>query len=181
MSEKYKFYEKEGIYFVTITVVHWIDLFTRKEFRHLLLDSLRYCQQHKGLIIHAWCVMPSHLHLIISSKGEALEAILRDLKKHTSKEIVKLLPQINESRRAWLMNAFEKAAKEVKRVRNYKVWQDGNHPILLDSRQLQEQRLEYLHQNPVEAELVDEPHYYWYSSARDYAGEKGLLEVCLLA
>lgn len=180
MSEKYKFYDPEGIYFVTLTVVYWIDLFTRREFKHLLLDSLRHCQQHKGLIIHAWCIMPSHLHLIISSRGDALENILRDFKKHTSKSIVKLLPDINESRREWLLRAFEKAAKDLKRVRHYKVWQDGNRPILLDNKDMQQQRLDYLHQNPVEAEIVDEPEYYWYSSARDYAGGKGLLEVSFL-
>ena len=123
---------------------------------------------------------PRHLHLIISSRGEALENILRDFKKHTSKSIVKLLPDINESRREWLLKAFEKAAIDLKWVRHYKVWQGGKRPILLDNKEMQEQRLNYLHQNPVEAEIVDETEYYWYSSARDYAGGKGLLEVSFI-
>ncbi|MEP2026639.1 hypothetical protein [Reichenbachiella sp.] len=53
MSEKYKFHDPTGIYFVTSTVVHWIDLFTRNEFKHIIVDSLKYCQKEKGLLIHA--------------------------------------------------------------------------------------------------------------------------------
>ena len=62
----------------------------------------------------------------------------------------------------------------------HKVWQDGNHPVLLDTNKMIEDRLHYIHHNPVEAEFVDEPEYYWYSSARDYAEQKGLLEISLL-
>ncbi|MGB3587966.1 MAG: transposase [Tunicatimonas sp.] len=180
MSEKYKFHDPEGIYFITMTVVYWIDLFTRTEFKHLYLDSLRHCQREKGLIIHAWVLMPSHAHLIVSSKQQTLSAILRDLKKYTSKQTVKLLPNINESRRDWLIRAFAQAGSNLKRVTHSKVWRDGNHPILLDTNHLLEQRLNYIHQNPVKAEIVDEAEYYWYSSARDYNGQKGLLNVGLL-
>ncbi len=180
MSEKYKFHDPSARYFVTLTVVYWIDLFTRKEFKYIILDSLRYCQQQKGLAIHGWVLMGSHLHMIISTQQEPLEAIMRDLKKYTSKQIVKTLFEINESRKEWLLRAFTKAAQDIKRVKNYKVWQDGNHPVLLDTNAMLTQRLDYIHHNPVEAELVDEPEYYWYSSARDYIGQQGLLKVDLL-
>ncbi|MEO9477370.1 MAG: transposase [Cyclobacteriaceae bacterium] len=98
MSEKYKFDDPDGLYFVTSTVVHWIDLFTQKEFKHIIIDSLKYCQTNKGLIIHAWCLMPSHLHMIISSNNESLSGIMRDFKKFTTKAILKELKVINESR-----------------------------------------------------------------------------------
>ena len=62
MSEKYKFHNEDGIYFITPSIVNWIDLFTRQTYSELVLDSLRYCQKEKGLIIHAWCIIPSHLH-----------------------------------------------------------------------------------------------------------------------
>ncbi len=91
MSEKYKFHDPDGIYFVTPTIVDWVDLFTRKEYCQLIIDSLQYCQLKKGLVIHAWCIMPSHLHLIISRTGDfGLSEIMRDFKKHTSKRIVKI-------------------------------------------------------------------------------------------
>lgn len=177
MSEKYKFHDPEGIYFTTSTVVHWIDLFTRKEFKHIIINSLIYCQEQKGLIVHAWCLMPSHLHMIISTKDKPLSDILRDFKKHTTREIVKELELINESRREWLLRAFKNSGKNLKRIINYKIWQDGNHPVLLDRAELVREKLLYIHNNPVKDEIVDEAKNYWYSSARDYENEKGFLNI----
>ncbi len=177
MSEKYKFIDPKGKYFVTMGIVYWIDLFTRKELKYIIINSLKYCQQNKGLIINAWCLMPSHLHMIIRSTDKSLGDILRDFKKHTSKEIVKRLDEINESRKEWLIRAFQKSGDKLKRITGYKVWKDGNHPELLISNKFQEQKLAYIHNNPVESEIVDEPEYYWYSSARNYCGQKGLLDV----
>ena len=81
MSEKYKFHNPTGIYFITTTIVGWIDVFTKPVYCDIVIDSLKYCQKEKGLVIHAWCIMSSHLHLIVSSAGkEKLPAILRDFK-----------------------------------------------------------------------------------------------------
>jgi REP element-mobilizing transposase RayT len=178
MSEKYKILNPEGIYFATITVVYWIDLFERVELKHLIVDSLKFYQERRGLIIYAWCLMSSHLHLIVSSQNDhRLSDFFRDFKKFTNREIIKVIERINESRREWLMAAFYKAGKDLKRIKNFKVWQDGNHPIELFSNKFMDQKLEYVHNNPVEAEIVTEAHHYLYSSARDYAGIKGLLDV----
>jgi putative transposase len=128
MSEKYKLHNPEGCYFITITVVDWIDLFTRKELKYIIINSLKHCQKEKGLVINAWCVMSSHLHLIVRSETGKLSDILRDFKKFTSKEIVKTIESINESRREWLLESFANAGRDLKRITNFKVWQDGNHP-----------------------------------------------------
>ena len=144
MSEKYKFGDAQGIYFVTLTVVYWIDLFTRKEIKHLIVKSLQHCQQNKGLVIHAWCVMPSHIHMIISSKQDSLPGIMRDFKKFTSKEIIELINDVNESRKDWLIRAFANAAKNLKRIKKYKVWQDGNQPKQLETNHFIEQKLNYV-------------------------------------
>lgn len=120
------------------------------------------------------------MHLIISAKGKPLESIMRDLKKHLAKTIIRELDLINESRKEWLLRAFVKAGSNLKRVSKYKVWQDGNHPKHLMSSKFMLEKLDYLHYNPVEAEIVDEPEHYLYSSARDYAGRRGLIEVELL-
>lgn len=180
MSEKYKFEDPEGIYFVTLGVVFWIDLFTRKDYKYIIVNSLKHCQKEKGLIIYAWCLMPSHLHMIIRTNDQPLNAIMRDFKKFTSKEIVRTMERINESRKEWLSRAFKKSGENLKRIKNNKVWQDGNQPELLFSNKFIEQKLDYIHYNPVKAEIVDEPECYWYSSARDYAGKKGLLEIEIL-
>ena len=181
MSEKYKFYNEEGIYFITPTIVSWIDLFTRKAYSELVLDSLKYCQKEKGLIVHAWCIMPSHLHLIISKTGrEKLSSIVRDFKKFTSKSIIEEIENINESRKEWLLREFKAAGMPLKRNKNYKVWQDGNHPIELDTNKMLEQRLSYLHNNPVEHSIVLRPEDYVFSSAIDYCGGKGLLDIDMI-
>jgi REP element-mobilizing transposase RayT len=181
MSEKYKFDDPDGMYFVTSTVVGWVDLFTRPQLKRIVVDSLRFCQVNKGLLIHAWCLMPSHLHLIASTLGPPLSSILRDFKKFTSSALIKEVKSPYESRREWLLELFGKAAEHQERVWNYKVWQDGNHPELLFRKGFRRQKLNYLHDNPVVAEIVDKPEDYLYSSARDYYTKvKGLLEVSLI-
>ena len=159
----------------------WVDVFTRPVYKHILLDSLRYCQKEKGLELYAWCLMSNHIHLIASAKeGANLSDILRDFKKFTNKAIITAIKEEPESRRDWLLDRFAFAgAKEVK-VKNYKFWQDGIEAKEIHSNTFLEQKLEYIHQNPVRAEIVSEPDHYLYSSACDYAGEKGLLDVILV-
>ena len=62
-----------------------LDVFTRKDYRDIVLDSLRHCQNEKGLLLHAWCIMSNHLHMIVSGKEGSLSDILCDFKKFTSK------------------------------------------------------------------------------------------------
>ncbi len=181
MSEKYKFNDPEGTYFITTSIVGWIDIFTRPELKHVIIDSLKHCQKEKGLVINAWCLMPSHLHMIVRTSKVPLPDIMRDFKKFTTKEIISVIGRIHESRKAWMLEMFSDVADGLKRVKNYKMWQDGNHPELLFSNDFLQQKLNYIHMNPVVAEFVDEPEYYWYSSARDYyTKQRGLLEIELL-
>lgn len=113
MSERYKFNNPEGIYFVTSTIVYWIDLFTGKGYIHIIIDTLKKYQEKRNLIIHAYCIMPSHLHLIISSKNstESLGGIMRDFKKLSNKRILEEIININESRKDWLLRAFQNSGK----------------------------------------------------------------------
>lgn len=181
MSEQYKFHDNEGVYFTTSTVVDWIDIFTRLDYKMVIIDSLKYNQQQKGLVIHSWCLMTNHLHMIVSTKeGFSLSAIMRDFKKFTSKEIMKTIVDIQESRKDWMLKRFEYAAKYSKRIKNYKFWQDGSHPIELNTNELIEQKLDYIHNNPVVTEIVEKSEEYLYSSARDYIGIKGLLDIELI-
>lgn len=178
MSEKYKFLDPAGMYFVTSTIVGWADVFTRPEMKHVVIESLRYCQRNKGLLIHGWCLMPSHLHMMISTVKEPLENIMRDFKKFTSREIAKWADDAYESRREWLVPLFREEADRLKRVKGFKVWQDGNHPIWLHKPRFIRQKLDYIHDNPVVEEIVGEADHYLYSSAGDYFGtRKGYLEI----
>lgn len=179
MGFKYKADNPEGIYFTTSTVVQWIDVFTRRELQEVVIYSLKYCQREKGLIIFSWSLMPSHLHLIAAADSEknSLTDIIRDFKKYTSKQLVKTISEINESRRNWLLNAFEFAGRYNPKVKEYKVWQDGYHPEELITNRFMDQKVDYVHFNAVIAGFVNEPHHYALSSAIDYAGGKGLINV----
>lgn len=170
------------VYFVTDTVVDWVDIFTRPVYKYIILNSLTYCQKEKGLIIYAWVLMSNHLHAIIGSQGEnKVSDIWRDFKKFTSKEIVNTLkndPQ--ESRREWMLNRFEYAGRNDKKIKNCKFWQEGNDAQAIFLNDYFNQILNYIHQNPVKAELVNRAEDYRYSSAPDYAGGKGLLDVMVV-
>jgi putative transposase len=125
--------------------------------------------------------MTNHLHLLVSSQHPAvLPDIIRDFKKHTNKQIVKLVNLENESRRDWILYRFQYNAKYNSRIQDYKVWQDGYHGIACSYASVLLQKLDYIHNNPVKAGIVAEPEHYLYSSAANYAGEKGMMEVLLL-
>ena len=171
----------EGIYFMTFTVVDWIDVFTRRVYKDIVVDSLRHCQEHKGLDIYSWCIMSNHVHLIASSTSQqTLSDILRDMKKFTSKAIVAAIAETNESRKKWMLDKLEFRGRINPKIKNYQFWQAGFHPIELVSNAFMEQKLDYIHNNPVEAGYVARPEDYLYSSAIDYAGGKGMLEVMIL-
>lgn len=128
--------------------------------------------------LYAWCIMSNHVHLIIGTVDQKIEDILRDLKRHTSKAILKEI-EMNpkESRKEWMLWMFERAGKKNSNNSHYQFWQQHNHPILLNINELMDQKLQYIHQNPVEAGLVSEPQHYLYSSAMDYSGMKGLIPI----
>jgi putative transposase len=125
--------------------------------------------------------MSSHLHLLSSRKDNyRLEEIYRDFKKFTSGNIITRIQEINESRKNWMLWIFRKAGERNKNNTNYQFWQQDNHPEELLTNKFFDQKLDYVHNNPVLAGLVGEPHHYKLSSAIDYAGGKGILEISFI-
>ena len=181
MSEKYKFSDSSRLYFVTYSVVNWMDVFIRPEYNKILIDSWAYCQKEKGLEIYAWCIMSSHVHMVVSSNKNPLADIMRDMKAYTSKRLREAIndnPQ--ESRKVWMLWMMERAAKRYARDSAFQFWQPGNHAVELSTNEMIDQRLNYIHENPVKAGIVDKPQDYVYNSARDYCGEKGLVSLVLI-
>ena len=154
MSHKYKVIDQTDPTFITITVVDWVDVFIRLEYYRILDASLNYCIQNKGLRVHAYVYMTNHIHLIITSEDQALQDIIRDFKKFTSKRIIEAIKEYTESRRVWLLKKFSFAAKRTRRGVSYKFWKDGYHPVLLDSYKKLEKIVHYIHYNPVAARFV---------------------------
>ncbi len=179
MSRAYKILNKDGIYFISFATVNWIDVFTKNEYRDIVIESLSYCQKEKGLVLHAWCIMTNHIHLIISTReGYDLADIIRDMKKYTSKQLIKAIRENpKESRKKWMLGIFHKAGESNSNNKYYQFWRQDNRPIEIYSNAAIDQKLNYLHNNPVKAGFVENPEDYVYSSAKDYAGEKSLLDI----
>ena len=181
MSEKYKIHDHDKAYFVTITTVGWIDVFTRANHKNLIISSLKYCIENKGLVVYAYCLMPSHLHMICrAEQKQTLSDILCDFKTFTSKNIINQIIEEPESRREWMLEYFSNACKHLKKKQKYKVWQDGNQPKVIESTAFLYEKLEYIHNNPVKDLTVVNPEDYLFSSARNYASLDSLLDVCVL-
>ncbi len=168
-------------YFLTWTTVEWIDIFTRQRYRDIVLDSLRYCMNHKGLILYAYVIMSNHMHLIATSRDDySLSGIIRDCKKFTTKAIVESMQNEPESRASWLEIIIRAHASVNHRNKEYQLWQQKNHAIEVSDLRRFYQKLAYIHMNPVKAGIVAEPEHYLYSSARNYAFQNALLAVTLM-
>ncbi|MEQ9404678.1 MAG: transposase, partial [Cyclobacteriaceae bacterium] len=167
-GDRYLIADQQAVYFLTFTVVGWIDVFTRKEYKIVIVDSLNYCIKEKGLMVYGWCLMSNHLHLVVRARdGHKISDIIRDFKKFTAKKIISMITNEPESRRGWMLNQFEYAGRRLKRISRYKFWKDDNHAIELDTVKLLSQKLDYIHMNPIESMIVEEPEDYLMSSSMD--------------
>ena len=182
-GDRYFINDQGATYFLTLTVVKWIDIFTRVDYRDIIVNSLNYCTKEKGLVLNSWVIMSNHIHLIgrIENKN-GMSGFLRDFKKYTSKEIAKVIAEIPESRRDWLLDKFAFEARRTGRAKYYKIWKDDNHAIDLTNNSIDiREKIEYIHMNPVQARIVENPEDYLYSSAIDYCTDsKGMVEIELI-
>ena len=162
MPTRFKVYEEGYPHFITSSILYWIPIFRRDDYFRILTDSLTYCSQNKGLQIHAYVIMPDHFHAICSCPSGRFSDVLRDMKKHTSKQLgAKLL---EDGRQLWL-KPMQKAADIPGGV---KVWEDEFHPEQIYSETFFMQKLDYVHQNPIKAGFVTDPCHWKYSSAGFY-------------
>ena len=129
MSEKYKT-DSDGLYFVSFSVVGWMDVFVRREYQDILIDSISYCQQHKNLKIYCYCIMLSHIHFITYSEMGELSSILRDMKAFTAKALIKAIEENpQESRKEWMLDKFEYFGSKSPQKQKYQFWKHDNHPF----------------------------------------------------
>jgi REP element-mobilizing transposase RayT len=178
MTHGYQIRSQDGLHYLTLQIVHWADVFSRKIYRDIVVESFKFCQQNKGLEIYAYVIMTNHIHLLIRSTKADLSNVVRDLKRHTSKKIIEAIEQGEESRREWLLMIFRYAARKHSRNNEYQVWTHENHAEEIFSNKFIEQKIIYIHNNPVRAGLAEKPEEYLYSSARNYADMESIIEVC---
>jgi REP element-mobilizing transposase RayT len=128
MSDGYKIRDQTLPHFVTATVVDWVDVFTRKNYRDIVIACLDFCITNKAMVLYGYVIMSNHIHMVVQSGDGELSDLLRDFKKFTSKEIVKTIQEEPESRREWMLERFKLATESHSRNKNYQFWQYGNHP-----------------------------------------------------
>ena len=170
---RYKIYEPTHLHFITCTVLNWIPLFTRQESVEILLESFRYLQQNDGLKLYAYVILENHLHIVAQSND--ISKSMAKFKRHTARELIRLLQKENIKTILDQLAFYKKAHKT---DRTYQFWQEGIHPELITTEKMMRQKIEYLHRNPVKRGYVDKPEHWRYSSAKNYAGMAGLLDVC---
>jgi len=176
MSRKHRFYNKEGLYFVSFATINWIDIFIREEYFEKIVESLDWCRKNKGMEIYAWCIMPSHVHLIFRARDNNPGELLKSFKMFTSKALRKMIEEnLHESRKEWILWMMKQAGLKNSNVKDMQFWQQNNKPIELS--EIIDQKVDYIHNNAVLAGFVTEASYWKYSSAIDYSGGKGVLEI----
>jgi putative transposase len=153
-------------FFVTMTIVGWIDVFIRNEYCEEIVRNLEYCRKHKGLKIYAYCIMSSHIHMVVAHDEGKLPDILRDLKSYSAKRIIGMIETgFGESRKEWMLHLFKYHANIHNQNSEYMFWQKTNHPTELYSNSVFDQKVDYIHRNPVESGIVNDECSYTYSSA----------------
>jgi len=177
MDGKYRISESEGIYFITFATIGWVDVFTRQRYRDIIIDSLNFCVEKKGFEIYSWVIMSNHVHMVCKSKTGNLSGIIRDFKGFTAKQILKSIMTEPESRREWMLTIFSIAGRNSSTNKYFQLWRHDNHAIEVYSNSVIDQKIDYIHSNPVRSGIVAQPEEYLYSSAIDYCGGKGLVKV----
>ena len=180
MPYAYQIHKPESTYFLTLTAVEWADAFMRREHKQLLCDSLNYCIDKKGLELLAYVIMSSHLHMIARAHNDNLSDVIRDFKKFTSAMLIKNFKSETESRKDWMLELFKSGGTKQKKKSTNQVWQYNNHAEEVYSSKFTLSKIQYIHNNPVEAGIVARPEEFLFSSAQDYSGRKGPVKVSLI-
>jgi len=169
---RYHIINGQNPHFLTATINHWLPIFTRPDTVNIVLDSWRYLQREANFVLCGYVILENHLHLIAAS--EDLSRDMQRFKSFTAKEIITFLEQRQSAKILEMLALFKRHHKTES---TYQVWEEGNHPQMIESEAMMRQKLEYIHQNPVKRGYVDQPEHWRYSSARNYAGMDGLIEV----
>ena len=160
-------------HFVTLTVVRWYPVFVSGPFFKILIDALNYMRCNRGLQIHAYVVMPTHIHLIVTAIHDNLSDIVRDYKRYTAREILHQAKEDGNKLLSWI---FANSSRDANA--KAKVWQDEFHPEVIYTREFFLQKADYMHRNPIRKGLAADATSYYYSSAAAFdRGEMGPLEV----
>ncbi len=160
-------------HYITCTFVEWFPLFSKQSIATICLNSLNYLHENEKLSIYGWVFMENHAHFILRSPD--ISHAIWQFKSFTGRSIIDTLKQDNQRR---ILTDLHEAKLPGKHSQTYQVWKEGSHPFMIYSRKMMNQKLEYIHNNPVKRGYVDKGEEWRYSSKRCYLGKDGLLPVC---
>jgi putative transposase len=169
---RYRFGDEHYPHFMTSTVVAWLPVFSTPEFAKVILESWRFLQAQRDIDMLAWVMLENHLHWI--AVGPQLSRRVGEFKSFTATSILKLMEAKGTET---LLQELEFYKLKHKQDQRHQLWQEGSHPQIIETEEMMWQKIEYIHNNPLRRGYVDDPVHWRYSSARDYAGLPGLLEV----
>ena len=173
MHDRYKIFDQEGVHFLTSTIVEWIPVFTEHHYFNIVIESLKYCIENKGLSLYAFVILDNHFHLIASAPK--LSDTIGSLRKYSAPQII---DKLTHDKKDWLLNQLSYYKKSYKTNSRHQVWQEGLHPQQILNDDMFRQKAEYIHQNPVERGYVAQAEYWLYSSARNYIfGDNSIVKV----
>jgi len=163
MRSRYRIIDDEKVYFVTSTTIEWIPVFTEEKYFKIVTGALKYAQENKDLKVYAYVILENHFHLIVSSNK--LSGVLGSLKSYTARMIIDTL---KSNRKEWLLNQLAYYKLKHKVYSDYQLWQEELHPQIIYTAEILNQKIDYIHFNPVRRGYVNEPHHWKYSSAGFY-------------
>ena len=164
MRSRYRVTSETNIHFITTSIHLWVPIVSNETLFQIILNSLKFCQANKGLKLHGYVIMVNHVHAIVShERYDHIPNIVRDFKRHTAKEIRNYLANLGEFSQLFWVKIFHSKERG-----QHRIWQEGYHPIALKSQSFFEQKLTYIHHNPVRKGFVEKPEDWKYSSTRNY-------------
>jgi putative transposase len=169
---RYVITEPDKPHFLTCTVMEWLPVFTRPETVQIVLDCWRYQREHQGLRLYGYVVLENHLHFV--AQANRLDKCVSSFKSYTARRIIDYL-KTHQVKPLLTRLSFSKRAHKIDR--EYQFWQEGVHAELIFSEAMMKEKLEYIHANPVKRGYVDLPEHWCYSSARNYTGLAGLIDI----
>lgn len=172
MRSTYKVHNQQSVYFITSTIVNWINIFTSEKYFNILIEALNFYVEKQKLSVIAFVIMKNHFHMIC--KSENLTETIRLIKSYTAKKIISELERDNPK----LLKIFTEYKKDYKIKSTYQIWQEGFHPQEVINNQILKQKIEYIHNNPVKAGYCNLSDEWKYSSSEFYFnGKKSMIKI----
>jgi putative transposase len=178
-NEEQQLHQQDCSY-LTFNVVDWIDVFIRPTYKQIVVEALNFCIETKKFTVYAWCLMTNHLHILArANNGSGLSMIEKEFKRYTTNKVLECIDMEPDVRRRWMLQRFENFSMSLKKIEKFQLWQSCTNPSYIDFKQVYklQERVLYIHENPVRDGFVASPEHYLYSSAGDYTGKPGLVKV----